>query len=590
MVFFLDKNNNINTIAKGIFNSANNSITIIQKVCNFATESIQQDMKTKSPIERIRLLVLGHKKEVVSIYLFSILSGVVNLSLPLGVQTIIGLVMGATMVTSIYVLIFFVVLGVFFVGLFQINQMRIIESIQQRLFASYAFEFAEKLPKLDLKYIDHYFMPEKVTRFFDVVSIQKGFAKLLLDIPIASVQIILGILLLSLYHPLFIVLGFVLLVGLGLVLFYTSKKGIETSIEESNYKYAVAGFFSEIARTLKSFKFNQGSTLHTDKTDHSVSGYLQARTQHFRVLLLQYKTLIVFKVSLTILMLTLGTYLLINQVLNIGEFIAAEIVILMVISAVEKLIVSLDSAYDVMTGLEKLASVTECPEERSGKMALEAPTGIEILMQDFSYSFITNKPAIQSINLHIKAGEKISILGPSGSGKSLLLRMITGNYPDFEGMLLINKVPIQNYELKSLRQKTGVLLPGQEIFGGTVWENISLGQQNISPTHILARATELGFEDFISHFPLGFDNILEPIGKKTPQTLIRKILLLRALCGEKSLLLLEEPWTGLPEDIAQKVRQYLLTLSPKTTVVVVTNHPDFISKTDQQISLSHGKI
>ena len=547
-------------------------------------------MKSKSPIERIRLLVLSHKKEVVSIYLFSILSGVVNLSLPLGVQTIIGLVMGATMVTSIYVLIFLVVLGVFLVGLFQVNQMRIIESIQQRLFASYAFDFAEKLPKLDLKYIDRYFMPEKVTRFFDVVSIQKGFAKLLLDIPIATVQILLGIILLSLYHPLFIVLGLVLLAGLGFVLFYTSKKGIETSIEESNYKYAVAGFFSEIARTLKSFKFNQGSTLHTDKTDQSLSGYLQARTQHFRVLLFQYKTLILFKVSLTILMLTLGTYLLIHQVLNIGEFIAAEIVILMVISAVEKLIVSLDSAYDVMTGLEKLASVTECPEERTGQMALQSSAGIEILMQEFSYSFIVNKPAIQSINLHIKAGEKISILGPEGSGKSVLLRMITGNYPDFEGVLLINKIPIQNYELKSLRQKTGVLLPGQEIFGGTVWENISLGHTSISPSQILARAAELGFEDFISHFPLGFDNILEPIGKKTPQTLIKKILLLRALCGEKNLLLLEEPWAGLPEDIAQKVRDYLLNLSSQTTVIVVTNHPEFISKTDQQISLSHGKI
>lgn len=547
-------------------------------------------MKSKSPIERIRLLVLSHKKEVVSIYLFSILSGVVNLSLPLGVQTIIGLVMGATMVTSIYVLIFLVVLGVFLVGLFQVNQMRIIESIQQRLFAFYAFDFAEKLPKLDLKYIDRYFMPEKVTRFFDVVSIQKGFAKLLLDIPIATVQILLGIILLSLYHPLFIVLGLVLLAGLGFVLFYTSKKGIETSIEESNYKYAVAGFFSEIARTLKSFKFNQGSTLHTDKTDQSLSGYLQARTQHFRVLLFQYKTLILFKVSLTILMLTLGTYLLINQVLNIGEFIAAEIVILMVISAVEKLIVSLDSAYDVMTGLEKLASVTECPEERTGQMALQSSAGIEILMQNFSYSFIVNKPAIQSINLHIKAGEKISILGPEGSGKSVLLRMITGNYPDFEGVLLINKIPIQNYELKSLRQKTGVLLPGQEIFGGTVWENISLGHASISPNQILARAAELGFEDFISHFPLGFDNILEPIGKKTPQTLIKKILLLRALCGEKNLLLLEEPWAGLPEDIAQKVRHYLLNLSSQTTVIVVTNHPEFISKTDQQISLSHGKI
>ena len=550
----------------------------------------KQPMTSKSPIERIRFLVLGHKKEVVSIYLFSILSGLVNLSLPLGVQTIIGLVMGSTMVTSIYVLIFLVVLGVFLVGLFQVNQMKIIESIQQRLFASYAFDFAEKLPKLDLKYIDRYFMPEKVTRFFDVMSIQKGFAKLLLDIPIASVQILLGILLLSLYHPLFILMGILLLLGLGAVLVYTSQRGIETSIEESNYKYAVAGFFSEIARTLKSFKFNQGSTLHTDKTDQSVSGYLQARTQHFKVLLFQYKTLIVFKVSLTILMLTLGTYLLINQVLNIGEFIAAEIVILMVISAVEKLIVSLDSAYDVMTGLEKLASVTECPEERTGKMALEGSSGIEILMQDFSYSFIENKPAIQSINLHIKAGEKISIQGPEGSGKSLLLRMITGNYPDFEGMLLINKIPIRNYELKSLRQKTGVLLPGQEIFGGTVWENISLGQSSISPSQILARASELGFEDFIRHFPLGFDNILEPIGKKTPQTLIKKILLLRALCGEKNLLLLEDPWAGLPEDIAKNIRNYLLNLSAKTTVLVVTNHTEFISKTDQQISLSHGKI
>jgi len=547
-------------------------------------------MTTKSPIERIRLLVAGHKEEVVSIYLFSILSGLVNLSLPLGVQTIIGLVMGATMVTSIYILIFFVVLGVFLVGLFQVNQMKMIESIQQRIFATYAFDFAEKLPKLDLRYIDRYFMPEKVTRFFDVVSIQKGFAKLLLDIPIASVQILLGIVLLSLYHPLFILMGLLLLVGLGFVLVYTSKRGIETSIEESNYKYAVAGFFSEIARTLKSFKFMQGSTLHTDKTDQYVTGYLRARTQHFQVLLFQYKTLIIFKVSLTILMLTLGTYLLINQVLNIGEFIAAEIVILMVISAVEKLIVSLDSAYDVMTGLEKLATVTECLEERQGPMELEAPTGIEILMQDFSYAFIPNKPVLDTINLHIKPGEKISILGPEGSGKSLFLRMITGNYPDFEGHLLINKIPIQNYELKSLRRKTGVLLHGQEIFGGTVWENISLGQAEINPSMIMSLASKLGFQDFISHFPQGFESPLEPIGKKTPQTLVKKILLLRALCGEKNLLLLEEPWLGMPEEIAQKIRTYLLELSTNTTVIVVTAHPEFNAKSNQQISFQHGKI
>ena len=93
-------------------------------------------MTPSNPLNRIAQLVKLHKKEVVSIYLFSMLSGLINLSLPLGVQTIIGLVMGATMVSSIYVLIFFVVLGVFLVGLLQLNQMKIIETIQQRVFAS----------------------------------------------------------------------------------------------------------------------------------------------------------------------------------------------------------------------------------------------------------------------------------------------------------------------------------------------------------------------------------------------------------------------------------------------------------------------
>ncbi len=161
-------------------------------------------MQKISPLKRIQSLIKDHNQEIRSIYLFSILGGIVNLSLPLGVQTIIGLVMGATMVTSIYVLIFLVVLGVFLMGLFQINQMKIIESIQQKVFAHYAFEFADKIPRLDLKQMDKYHIPEKVNRFFDSLNIQKGFAKLLLDIPVATVQIVFGIVLLSLYHPLFI--------------------------------------------------------------------------------------------------------------------------------------------------------------------------------------------------------------------------------------------------------------------------------------------------------------------------------------------------------------------------------------------------
>jgi ABC-type bacteriocin/lantibiotic exporter with double-glycine peptidase domain len=543
-------------------------------------------MQKISPLKRIQSLIKDHDKEIRSIYLFSILGGIVNLSMPLGVQTIIGLVMGATMVTSIYVLIFLVVLGVFLMGLFQINQMKIIESIQQKVFAHYAFEFADKIPQLDLKQMDKYHIPEKVNRFFDSINIQKGFAKLLLDIPVATVQIIFGIVLLSLYHPLFIILGVILLVLLGVILYYTSEKGIETSIEESNYKYEVAGFFGEIARTIKTFKFSQGSDLNLKRTDSSVMGYLTARTNHFYVLLFQYKSLLFFKIALTTLMLTLGSYLLINQQLNIGEFVAAEIVIMLVIGAVEKLIISLDSAYDVITGLEKLGSVTDSPIDASGDLELKTQTGLEIEMKNFSFEFEADKPVLDSLNLHIEAGDKIQITGPGGSGKSIFMRILTGNYPDFKGTLLINKVPIKNYSLDSLRKQTGILLQAQEIFDGTVWENISLGNKDVNPSLILETANNLGFADFLNHFPQGFDTEIEPLGKRTPQTIIKKILILRALCGDKRLLLLENPWNGLSAPLAENLRDYLLKKSD-VTVIISTNESLGFNK---KLVFDHGKV
>jgi ABC-type bacteriocin/lantibiotic exporter with double-glycine peptidase domain len=285
-------------------------------------------------------------------------------------------------------------------------------------------------------------------------------------------------------------------------------------------------------------------------------------------------------------MLTFGSYLLVTQQLNVGEFIAAEIVILLLIGAVEKLIISLDSAYDVITGLEKLASVTESPIETSGDLELSTRVGLEIEMNNFTFEFDPGKPVLEAINLHIHSGEKILLNGPDGSGKSILLRILTGNYLDFQGILMINKVPIKNYSLPSLRKHTGILLPGQEIFGGTVYENISLGKSEITPAMILETANQLGMSDFLNHFPRGFDSYIEPIGKKTPQTIIKKILLLRALSGEKRLLLLENPWAGLDAELAEKLREYLLKKA-NATVIITTYESDGF---DQKIIIKNGKI
>jgi ABC-type bacteriocin/lantibiotic exporter with double-glycine peptidase domain len=143
-----------------------------------------------NPFERLWGLISSYKADISAIYFYAILSGLVQLTVPMGVQAIIGFVIAASMVTSTYILIMLVVIGVGAVGLMQINQMKIIEKVQQKIFTEHAFEYAEKVPRFDLIKSDSFYLPEKINTFFETLNIQKGLSKILLDVPLASIQIV----------------------------------------------------------------------------------------------------------------------------------------------------------------------------------------------------------------------------------------------------------------------------------------------------------------------------------------------------------------------------------------------------------------
>jgi ATP-binding cassette subfamily B protein len=539
------------------------------------------------PFSRLFQLIQSEKKEISSIYFYAILSGLVQLSVPLGIQAIIGFVLGASMVTSIFVLIILVVFGVLLVGVFQLNQMKIIEKIQQKIFAKNAIAFAEKIPRFDLKKIDNLYLPETVNKFFDTLNVQKGLSKILLDIPTSSIQIIFGLLLLCFYHPIFIAFGLVLLLILWIILKLTSKQGVQTSLEESSYKYSVVGWFEEMSRVIKSFKFSQGSHLNLQKTDENLLGYLTARTKHFNILVTQYKTLIFFKVAIITSMLTVGTYLLLKQQLNIGEFIATEIVIITIIGAVEKLISSLENIYDVITGLEKIAYVIEAAEEKSGNQLLHS-NSFEIKFSNLNFAYHQNENILKNINLIIPSNSLIKVTGNENSGKSSFLKILTGNYQDFEGSLMFNNLPINNYQLESLRNTTGIYLSEQEVFNGTILQNITMGKAVITTDEIIDIATKIGIEDFLQNTQNGFDTKLDPTGKNISKSLIKKILLLRALVQKPTLLLLEEPWQGLTQNVKNKLIQYLQNTTSNCTVIVISQDKDFEKYCTGQINFDNG--
>lgn len=546
----------------------------------------------KNAIQRILEILRFEKKEISSIYFYAIFNGLVQLSLPLGIQSIISFVLGGAFSTSLVLLIVLVVLGVFISGLLQVNQMKIIEKIQQQLFVRYSFLYAYTIPKINLRGIDDYYLPELVNRFFDTVSLQKGLSKLLLEIPAATIQILFGLILLSFYHPVFIFFSIILILIVWGILWLTSSKGLQTSIEESNYKYNVAGWLEEIARVVTSLKFNRNSNLHLQKTDVQVAGYLDARTRHFNILLIQYWSLIAFKVVITAAMLIVGSFLLVNQQLNIGQFIAAEIVIITVMNSVEKLISSLEKVYDVLTSVDKLAKVTEKPLEENGSLHIknDENKGIDVILKDVSFGYEDGKDILEKVSFTAQPGEKVAIVGRLGSGKSTLLRVLTGSYQPFRGSITFDGVPLSNFNLNELRAQTGILLENQDIFEGTLLENITMGNEKVSLQEVLRLSERIGLKQFMDATAGGLEMPLYPTGKRLPRKIVQKILLLRSLVNKPRLLLMEEPCLGLEEDNAQIVQRMLLEEFSATTLIVVTDDENFASKCSKVIRIENGCI
>lgn len=535
--------------------------------------------------------VTKEKKDVTNIYFYAILNGLVQLSVPLGIQSIVSFVMGATMATTIYMLIAFVVFGTWLVGYFRLKVMQIIEKIQQKIFVDFALAFAEKLPKVNLSATRKYYLPELVNRFFDTQNLQKGISKILLEIPTALIQILFGILLLSFYHPWFLVFGALVIICVIFIFRFTMESGIKSSIDESDKKYEVASWLEDIAASIKTFKLNSKTEIHVAETDKRVVKYLNERTSHFRVLVIQYKTIVAFKVIITLVMLVIGTYLLVNQQLNIGAFIATEIVVLTIMTAVEKLIISLESYYDVIAALSKLNKVTDLPEEDLGAITLENQnSGFEIEFKEVNFAFNDYQMILENVNFKIAENSLNVITGSLGAGKSLLLNMMTGFYEPTSGRILFDKIPLKNVDKISLRNQIGMFLEDMTIIKGTVYENIVLGQTHISAEQILEASEQIGIEDFSSQFSNGFFTNISETDTEISFSSKKKIMLLRALVGERRLLILEDPLDGMDDAFKIKMREHLSNLTENTTVIVVSEDPEMIEIADQHLHIEEGTV
>lgn len=545
-----------------------------------------------TPLQRFYNLLKLDKRDISQIVFYAIFAGLVSLSLPLGIQAIINLIQAGQVSVSWVVLVVIVVIGVALVGILSLMQLRITENLQQKIFVRSSFEFSYRLPKIKFEELYNQYPPELANRFFDTISIQKGTSKLLIDFSTALLQILFGIILLSLYHPFFIFFGILLLGLLYSIFRFSYNSGLASSLKESKYKYKVASWLQEIARNNFSFRKQDNFDFALNKNNILVDEYLNYREKHFKVIKRQFSQLIVFKVIITASLLLIGGYLVLNQKMNIGQFVAAEIIILLVINSVEKIIVGLESLYDVLTSVEKIGQIVDLNiEEPQSKNQDYCFTNITLETENLRFKFPdSNDDVLDKINLKIDQTEKIYLEGDNGSGKTTLLRILSGAMQPTSGSFFINDDTYRKIDLAQYRSQIGTITQGETPFEGTILENITFNNPLVSHEDIKWAIESVKLGTFIKTLPNGLDTKIFPDGRQLSSSNAQKILLARSIVNKPKILFYEDPLDKMDEEATKEIIDFITDSKNKWTVIVSSKNDYWKQKCTRKIKMKDGKI
>ena len=536
-------------------------------------------------------LLTPDRSEIRNIYVFAIFSGLLSLGMPLGIQMIINFIQLGQISTSWFILVAMVVSAIGFSGILNIFQLRITENLQQRIFTRAAFEFAERIPKIKMVELVKRYAPELTNRFFDTLTIQKGLSKLLIDFTAASLQILFGLILLSFYHSFFLFTGLFLVVLLILIIRVTVKKGYVSSMDESTFKYKIAHWLEEIAHARISFKMSGRSKMYLNRTNDYLNNYLTAREKHFKVLVQQYGFLIAFKVAIALTLLTVGGLLVINEQINIGQFVAAEIVILLVLTSVEKLILSIEVVYDVLTAVEKIGQVMDLElEDYNGAQLVRAEKGIQLKLDGLMFRTDAYLGTIlDGIELRIKPNEKIGIISDTSLSANALFCILSGLYEKTGGNLEMDGIPIENLNKSELRNQIGTLLKQDQLVYASLFDNIAMGDKTIDLNRVVQIFAELGLSDFVAACPENYKTIINPEAHFIPKDIHTKLLIARAAIGQPRLVLLEDPTSGMSQQQVESLQGHL-AIFQNATILIETHHAGLLEKMDRVIEFKEGKI
>jgi putative ABC transport system ATP-binding protein len=543
-----------------------------------------------TPMARIRSMIQVEREDLWVVLVYSIAIGLLSLVVPVAVQSVVNTVQFGTLMQPLIVLAGFVFVALGFQSILQALRTVVIETMQQRIFVRLAGDVAHRLERVRVQAFDKEHGPELVNRFLDVVTVQKASSQLAIDGLELVMQTILGMIVLAVYHPILLGFDIVLLILILAVLWLFGSGAAATSLAESKVKYELVAWLQEMARHVVTTKSGWGARFFLDKTDRLVCSYISYRSKHFKVLLRQIIGFLTLQALASSILLGVGGYLVILNQLTLGQLIAAELIVSLIVTALAKFGKQLETFYDLQAAVDKLGYLTDLPEERvDGESLPWIPKGAQIEMANGFLTLPGRPELIKDLSFSVSPGARVGLFGSAGQGKSMLLDLLYGTRTLDRGIVTIDGRHYRDLELRSLRTQVA-LIRDNEAFRGTITDNVRLGNTDATMDDVRQALESVHLLRDVMQLPDGMETQIKTGGLPlTPSQTIR-LMIARAICARPRLLILDETLDSLDEAEQVELLNVLFSPQMKWTVITASASLTVLSRCEFVYTLQGGRL
>jgi putative ABC transport system ATP-binding protein len=518
------------------------------------------------------------RRDVATILAFALGVGLLSIVTPAAIEALVNTVAFGVLLWPVVVLSLVMLAFLIFSAILRAMQVAVAEYMQRRIFARTANTFATRFARAEIESFDGRNPTDIVNRFFEVASVQKAITSLLVDGVAIVMTTVVGLAVLAFYHPYLLTFALVMVLMIAFLVGVLGLGGVRTSIAESYAKFDMAAWLEEIAKCPHTFRFGKGGAVAIERAGMLTEAYIDARRRHFRVVWRQTLFALLLEAVASTVLLGLGGWLVINRQLNLGQLVAGELIVTLVLTALSKLGKYVEIFYDLQASLDKLGVI--------GTLVLEPEGGEQLPPRDTPMQAVAEiRRRDKVLKLVARPGERVAVIGPSGSGKTFLLETLCLLRLPHEGLLEFDGIDARSLDRASTR--LGIAFVGQaETFAGTVAENIRVGRTEITALDVQQALDMVGLDDTVARLPQGAATPLASDGLPLSTNALLRLSIARAIAGRPRLLLIDGLLDGLDIHECPQLIEALFDRQAPWTLVVATARDELRNRCDKTVEWS----